>query len=49
MHNNNAISIDTRIRYIRVSAKRQARAEAMRVERTKKVEAGQRASEEEAE
>ena len=32
-NNNNAISIDTIIRYIRVSAERQARAEAMRVER----------------
>ena len=44
----NAISTDTRIRYIRVSAKRQAREEAMRVESKRKVKAEQWVAEEEA-
>ena len=46
-NNNNAISIDTRIRYITVSAERQARAEAMRVERERLVKAERQDAKEE--
>ena len=46
-NNNNAISIDTIIRYIRISAKRQARTEATRVERERQVAAERQAAEEE--
>ena len=48
MNNNNAIIIDTRIRYIRVSAKWKARVEEMRVKRNRQVKAERRAAEEEA-
>ena len=48
MNNNNAISIDTRIRYIRVSVKLNAREEGMSVERKRQVKAERRYAKEEA-
>ena len=48
MNNNNAISIDTRIRYIRVSVKLNAREEGMSVERKRQVKADRRYAKEEA-